>query len=98
MDKQIATTPKKTSKVRKTASLQSVAIHQEKILRDQEVKAEKDLLNMKISNLETDNLRLIKETEVLKRSLDEAARQVKEIAVKVIESGSQQKPQITPES
>lgn len=71
--------------------------NQEKILRDQEVKAEKDLLNMKISNLETDNSRLIKETEVLKRSLDEAARQVKEIAVKVIESG-QPKTQTNSES
>ncbi len=58
-------------------------------LREQEVKAEKDLLNMRISNLETDNGRLIKEVEILKRSLEEASRQVKEIAVKVIESGSQ---------
>ncbi len=56
-------------------------------LREQEVKSEKDLLNMRISNLETDNLRLTKEIEILKRSLDEAGRQVKEIAVKVIESG-----------
>lgn len=70
--------------------------NQEKTLREQEVKSEKDLLNMKISNLETDNSRLNKEIEVLKRSLDEATRQVKEIAVKVIESGSNQiKPQIS---
>lgn len=64
-----------------------------KRLREQEVKAEKDLLNMRISTLETDNGRLVKEVEILKRSLDEASRQVKEIAVKVIESGSQPKNQ-----
>lgn len=64
--------------------------NQEKALRDQEVKAEQDLLSMRISNLEADNSRLNKEIEILKRSLDEATRQVKEIAVKVIESGSNQ--------
>lgn len=67
---------------------------QEKKLREQEIKAEKDILNLRISNLETDNTRLNKEIEILKRSLDEATRQVKDIAVKVIESGSSQnKPQ-----
>lgn len=45
------------------------------------------------------NLKLFKEMEILKKSLDEATRQVKEIAVKVIESGSSQnKPQTTSES
>lgn len=68
----------------------------EKILKEQEFKAEKDILNLKIANLETDNSRLTKEIETLKRSFDEATRQVKEIAVKVIESGSNQpKPQVT---
>lgn len=71
-----------------------VQYENEKKLREQEVKAEKDLLNMRIANLETENSRLNKEIEILKRSLDEATRQVKEIAVKVIESGSTQtKPQ-----
>ncbi len=71
-------------------------VDQEKKLREQEVKSEKEILNLRISNLETDNTRLNKEIEVLKRSLDEATRQVKEIAVKVIESGSSQiKPQIS---
>lgn len=56
----------------------------ERKLKEQEVKAE--------------NSRLTKEIEILKRSLDEATRQVKEIAVKVIESGSQAKTQITSES
>lgn len=47
---------------------------------------------MKVANLEAENSRLNKEIEILKKSLDEATRQVKEIAVKVIESG-QPKPQ-----
>lgn len=59
----------------------------EQKLREQEVKAEKDLLNMRISTLESDNGRLVKEIETFKKSLDEASRQVKEIAIKVIESG-----------
>ena len=63
----------------------------EKRLKEQEVKAEKDLLNMRIANLETENSRLNKEIEIIKRSFDEATRQVREIAVKVIESGSQPK-------
>lgn len=69
-------------------------VENERKLREQEVKAEKDLLNMRVSNLEADNSRLTKEIEILKRSLDEASRQVKEIAVKVIESG-QPKNQIS---
>lgn len=60
---------------------------QERKLREQEVKSEKEIMGIKISNLEAENSRLNKEMEVLKRSLDEATRQVKEIAVKVIESG-----------
>lgn len=71
-------------------------VNQEKKLREQEIKAEKDIFTLKISNLETDNTRLNKEIEILKRSLEEAVRQVKEIAVKVIESGSSQnKPQVS---
>lgn len=72
---------------------------QEKKLSEQGVKAEKEIMGLKIVNLEVDNLRLNKEMEILKRSLDEATRQVKEIAVKVIESGSsQQKPPATSEA
>lgn len=67
-------------------------------LREQEVKAEKEVLGLKISNLEVENARLTKEMEILKRSFDEATKQVKEIAVKVIESGSTQaKPQVSPQ-
>lgn len=69
---------------------------QEKRSKEQEFKAEKDILNLKINNLETENSRLNKEVETLKRSLDEATRQMKEIAVKVIESGSSQIKPPTP--
>lgn len=71
--------------------------NQERILREQGFKAEKDILSLKINNLESDNSRLNREIEVLKKSLEEATRQIKEIAVKVIESGSQSKNQpVTP--
>lgn len=70
----------------------------DKKLREQEIKSEKEILDLKIANLEAENSRFNKEMEVLKRSLDEATRQVKEIAVKVIESGSSQaKTQTTSE-
>ncbi len=59
--------------------------------REQEIKAEKDILNLKITNLTSENNRLNSEIESLKKALEEATRQVKEIAVKVIESGT--KPQ-----
>ncbi len=58
--------------------------------KEQEFKSEKEVSGLKISNLEEENSRLTKEMEILKRSLDEATRQVKEIAVKVIESGGNQ--------
>lgn len=58
----------------------------EKKLRDQEVKAEKELLQLRIENLHSENVRQTKEIEILKRALDESTRQVKEIAVSVIEA------------
>lgn len=61
--------------------------------REQEVKAERDILNLKITNLTTENNRLGDEIESLKKTLEEATKQLKEIAVKVIESGT--KPQIS---
>ncbi|TSC85762.1 MAG: hypothetical protein G01um10147_1106 [Microgenomates group bacterium Gr01-1014_7] len=60
---------------------------QERKLKEQEVKADKEILGLKIANLEGENSRLVKEMEAVKRLFDEANRQVKEIAVKVIESG-----------
>lgn len=57
----------------------------ERKLREQEIKSEKEILNLKIDSLTSENVKLTSEIEVLKKSLDEATRQVKEIAVKVIE-------------
>lgn len=65
----------------------------ERKLREQENKSEKDILNIKINNLTAENNRLNTETEVLKKALEEATKQVKEIAVKVIESGTKSQPQ-----
>lgn len=63
----------------------------ERKLKEQENKSEKDILNLKISNFTSESNRLNTEIEVLKKALEEATRQVKDIAVKVIESGT--KPQ-----
>lgn len=57
-------------------------------LREQEYKAEKDILMLKIEALTSEKERQAKEIESLKRTLEEATRQIKEIAVKVIESGA----------
>lgn len=71
------------------------AFETEKKLREQEFKAEKELLNLKISNLIIENSRQANEIETLKKALDDTTRQIKEVAAKVIESGSPQ-PKITP--
>lgn len=65
----------------------------ERKLREQEVKAEKDLLVMKIANLTSENQRLIQETSRLKNAYDAATREVKDIAVKVIDSRRPASPQ-----
>lgn len=64
-------------------------------LREQEVKSEKDLLALKISNLTAENSRQSQEIAVLKQALDQATSQVKEIAVKVIEGHTP--PQSSPD-
>lgn len=61
-------------------------------LRDQEVKSEKDLLALKISNLTAENSRQSQEIIALKQALDQATSQVKEIAVKVIEGRTPPQP------
>ena len=63
----------------------------EKKLRDQEIKSEKEILNLRINNLSSENTRLINEISILKKALEEATKQVKDIAVKVIESSSSSK-------
>lgn len=68
----------------------------EKRIRDQEFKSQLEVLNLRLNNALTENSRQAKEVEALKKALDEATRQVKEIAVKVIESGSSQLKSVTP--
>lgn len=71
----------------------------DKKLREQEFKAERDILNLKLSNLTVENSRQAKEIEELKKALDESTKEVKEIAVKVIESaGNSSKNSSQPES
>lgn len=57
----------------------------ERKLREQEVKSEKEILNLKITSLTVENNRQGAEITALKKALDEATLQIKEIAVKVIE-------------
>lgn len=70
----------------------------ERKLREQEVKSERELLMLRIENLAKENTRQSQEIELLKKSLDTAARELKEVAVKVIESGSQQAKNLTSDS
>ena len=70
----------------------------EKNFREQEVKAEKELLTLKLANLTQENTRAATEIETLKKALEVATVQLKEIAVKVIESSGQTKSSIPPES
>jgi len=53
----------------------------------QQYKSEKSLLELRIENLVSENSRLTKEIEGLKKALDDSTRQIKEIAVSVIEAG-----------
>lgn len=70
----------------------------ERKLREQEVKAEKDLLGLRISNLVQENTRQAKEIEAFKKALEEATAQLKDVAVRVIDSGSNAaKPQFPQE-
>lgn len=57
----------------------------ERKLREQEVKSEKDILALKIDSLTKENSRQTAEIETLKKAFDEATRQLKDVAVKVIE-------------
>lgn len=70
----------------------------ERKMREQEVKAQNDILNLRINNLTSENQKLASEIGALKKALDEATRQVKDIAVKVIESGGNLSKPSVPES
>lgn len=67
----------------------------ERKLREQEVKSEKEILNLRISSLGSENSRQAGEIETLRKALEEATRQVKDIAVKVIEGRA---PKVTSSS
>lgn len=57
----------------------------ERKLREQEVKSDKELLALRLTNLTADNTRLADEVEMLRKALNIANQEVKDIAVKVIE-------------
>lgn len=61
-------------------------------MREQEFKAEKEILALRITNLTSENARQTQEIASLKSSLEEATRQLKDVAVKVIESSSPKQP------
>lgn len=60
----------------------------EKKFSEQEFKAEKELMGLRISTITQENARQSKEIEALKKALEEATAQLKDVAVRVIESGS----------
>lgn len=58
----------------------------EKRLREQELKGEKEILVLKIDTLTQENARQAQEIAIIKKSLEDATVQLKDVAVKVIES------------
>lgn len=46
------------------------------------------MLNLRIENLAQENSRQAREVELLKKALEEATRQLKDVAVKIIESST----------
>lgn len=66
----------------------------EKKLREQEVKAEKELLGLKIQNLVQENTRQNQEITALKKAMDDATTQLKDVAVRVIESSKPSQPAV----
>jgi len=71
----------------------------EKKLREQEVRSQQELLALKITNLTQENVRQAGEITTLKKALENATAQLKDVAVKVIESSSPQaKPSVATES
>ncbi|MEK7517485.1 MAG: hypothetical protein AAB583_02955 [Patescibacteria group bacterium] len=60
----------------------------EKQMNEQKQKAERELLAFKITNLTQENLKQANEIVMLKQSLEQAMVQLKDVAVKVIESSN----------
>lgn len=89
--KQVAAFEEEKEKLVKTTSAAvqkelAAAFSTERKLREQEVKSEKDMQTLKLTTLTNDNQRLNQEITRLKQALDSANREVKDIAVKVIDS------------
>jgi chromosome segregation ATPase len=61
-------------------------------LREQETKAERDLLQLKLTTTQEENTRLTKDILELKKSLDHVSTELKDVAVRVIDAN---KPQPT---
>ena len=72
------------------ALLQLQRVLQRLPLKGKEYENNIEILNLKIANLTVENTRQVKEIENTKRSLESASQQLKDIAVKVIESSNQQ--------
>lgn len=92
--------PAEKDKAVKDAVEQAVkALHDQletdKKLSDQQTKSQTEILNMKIANLEAENSRQVKETENLKKSLEEITRQFREVAVRTIDAS---RPEVKPSS
>ncbi len=63
----------------------------EKNLAEQDFKREKEILTLRVEMLTNENARQIQEIEALKKALDEATKQLKDVAVKIIESSNPSK-------
>jgi hypothetical protein len=59
----------------------------ERKMREREIKAEKEILNLKLESLAAENSKQATEIVNLQKTLNTATTQVKDIAVKVIEAG-----------
>lgn len=92
------TTLQKTAKEAQAATQKELTdqFANERKLREQEFKSEKELLSMKITNLTSDNTRQAQEVEALKKALDATTTQLKDVAVRVIESAKPQPSQKLP--
>lgn len=92
----------KEKAVREACSLLSKQLQDafvaEKKLREQEVRSQAELLALKIANLTGENTRQSNEINILKKSLEDATYQLKEVAVKVIESAGNKTPTVPAES
>jgi len=64
----------------------NTAFGTERKMREQEVKADKELSSLKIESLSQEKAKLEKEVASLKSSLEAATRELKDVAVKVIEA------------